>query len=115
MRRTETGINPDAIARARIGILFSRAFLVFPENPALGARYISLGRKIALRHAIRLGKMRELYCKNCNSPRIPGRTAKYRALPGKILSITCLVCGETNRRKLGERLENGAKTPVKKP
>jgi len=115
MRGKESGINVDAIARARIEILFSRAVRVFPENPALGARYISLGRKIALRHAIRLGKMRELYCKNCNSPRIPGVTAKYRATGGQFLSVSCLVCGETNRRKLGERREKGAKTPVKKP
>lgn len=87
-------MNANEIAKTRCEKLLKMAGEVYSEEPALAKRYVSLARKISMRHRISLGN--SSYCKKCNTVFIPGKTLKVRLERGIRLN-TCSNCGFTRR------------------
>lgn len=85
-----------SIARERIEKLLTLA-----EEEALagnierGRRYVELARKIGMRTNTRMPK-EFMFCKQCDSPLIPGRNCRVR-LRSNHISIRCLNCGHIRR------------------
>lgn len=93
------------IAEERIKILFNLAFKVLKENPERSRRYIELLRKIALKTNYRLKKLKRKFCKVCNTPLLPGLTARVRlSKKHKTINVTCLFCGKVYRYPYKPRL-----------
>lgn len=90
-------MNVNEIARERCEKLFELAKASSDEK--LAKRYVSLARKIAMRHRIHLKKD---YCRNCLTPFVEGRTVKTRVL-NKTLQKTCLACGAKARKPVKKR------------
>ena len=87
-------MNPNAIALSRCRKLIGLARQVHSEEPALAKRYISLARKIAMRHRLPLGK--KDFCRKCGVVFIPGRTLRVRVSPSKTAVLyTCISCNNT--------------------
>ncbi len=59
-------------------------------------REIKKTKKLAMRHNIKLGEKRKLFCKKCFSP-YKNSSIKIKK---NILSITCENCGHTSRWKI---------------
>ncbi|MFH1056420.1 MAG: ribonuclease P [Candidatus Micrarchaeota archaeon] len=87
-------MNANEIARKRCEKLLLMAREVYSKEPSLAKRYVSLARKISMRHRISLGS--QSYCKKCNTIFIPGNTLKVRLERGIRLYI-CSNCGFTRR------------------
>ncbi len=87
-------MNANEIAMRRCGKLLSLAAEVHAADPALAKRYVTLARKIAMRHRLSLGNGK--FCKKCGTIFIPGRTLKTRLAKGLRLN-TCVSCGFTRR------------------
>ena len=84
-------------ANERILFFFSRAKAVFPEDPALANRYISLARKYAMKYKIRLSKeLKRQFCKHCYRLFVPGKTVRIRTSRGKVVYF-CLNCKKFTR------------------
>jgi ribonuclease P protein subunit RPR2 len=87
-------MNPNAIALSRCRKLILLAREVYADEPALAKRYISLARKIAMRHRIPLGK--KDFCRRCGTVFIPGVTLRVRVSPSKTAVLyTCISCTNT--------------------
>ena len=95
-------MNANDYARQRCEKLFSLARQMLGKDDGLAKRYVSLAKKIAMRHRIHLPKE---YCKKCLTVRVEGKTVKTRLAKGTV-EKTCLQCGEKTRRPF--------KTPQKK-
>ena len=67
---------------------------MWKKNPALAKRYVSIARRLAMRHRVRLGSKR--FCKKCGVPWIPGATLRVR-LSGKKALYICLACNKVKR------------------
>ena len=81
----------DQIAKRRIETLFSLAKEFYPKDKTLSKRYVSLARKIAMRHRLSLGSKQ--FCKKCNTVFIAGTTLKVRVSPFKTAVLyTCNIC-----------------------
>lgn len=79
-------------ANEKILFFFSKAREVFPDDPALANRYVSLARKQAMRHKIRLPReLRRLFCRHCYRLLVPGKTVRIRTHRGKVVYF-CLNC-----------------------
>ena len=90
------------IAKERIKILFSLALKATRKNKMERARrYIYLMRKIGMRYNVRLPReIKRKFCKNCNTPLIPGKTSSVRIdSKRKIIVIKCLSCKKVYRRQ----------------
>lgn len=87
-------MDANKIAKERCEKLLRMAREVYAKEPALAKRYVTLARKISMRHRISLGNA--AYCKKCNTIFIPGKTLKTRLSKGIRLNI-CLSCGFTRR------------------
>jgi len=82
------------IASKRIETLFEQA----EKRPSFAKRYVSLARKMASRHKVRIPqKWKSRFCKACSAFLIPGRNAVIRMRSG-IQVITCLECKTVKRR-----------------
>lgn len=91
------------IARERIAILFERAREAFPLNPALADRYVSLARKISMKHRVRLDReLRRQFCHHCYCFLVPGANARVRIYRGRV-TVTCLACHRRMRYPLRRR------------
>ena len=96
----------NKIAQERINVLLELAKKMHSRDKELAERYVSLARKIGMRHRIRIGNKR--FCKKCNSIWIPGKTLKVRASrKNKLVLYVCLNCGAV--KKFGY-----ARKPLKK-
>lgn len=87
-------MDANKIAKERCEKLLKMAREVYASEPTLAKRYVSLARKISMRHRISLGNGE--YCKKCNTVFIPGRTLKTRIAKG-IRINTCVSCGFMRR------------------
>ena len=87
-------MDANKIAKERCTKLLKMAREVYTAEPALAKRYVSLARKISMRHRISLGN--EAYCKKCNTIFIPGKTLRVRIAKGIRLN-TCVSCGFMRR------------------
>ena len=64
---------------------------IYGEDEALSKRYVSLARKIAMRHRLPLGS--KSFCKKCGVVFIPGKTLRVRVASSKKAVIyECLAC-----------------------
>ncbi|MEK6954896.1 MAG: ribonuclease P [Candidatus Micrarchaeota archaeon] len=87
-------MNLDNIAMGRCEKLLLMAKEMYDEDKALSKRYVSLARKIAMRHRLPLGS--KSFCKKCGSIFIPGKTLKVRVASSKKGVIyECLKCNAT--------------------
>lgn len=86
------------IARERIVDLFALA-----EREAQGThskladRYVRLARRIGMRYNLRFPpELREMYCRQCSTYWVEGRTVRTRLRRGRRVR-TCLACGRERR------------------
>ena len=89
------------LAKERIEILIASALREKDEE--LAGRQATLAKKIAMRHRVRLPySIRQLFCKECKTFIVPGRTARIRVGRSntKAVRVTCSKCGHTYRRVL---------------
>ncbi|HIH20251.1 TPA: ribonuclease P [Candidatus Micrarchaeota archaeon] len=93
-------MNVNEIAKQRCEKLLCMAREIYAKEPALAKRYVTLARKIAMRHRISLGN--KSFCKKCNTVFIPGQTLKIRIGRGLRL-YTCVSCGITRRFPLQQK------------
>jgi len=89
----------DSAARKRIDVLLSLSKAAYLEGEQkLSVRYVSLARKIAMRHRLKIGV--ESFCKHCNQTFCrQGVTHKVRIIAGKPYRV-CASCGK--RRMAGK-------------
>ncbi|MBN1785491.1 MAG: hypothetical protein JW825_00675 [Candidatus Methanofastidiosa archaeon] len=67
------------------------------EHPERAKRYVEIARDIILKHKVSLPlDKKRLFCKECNTPLVPGKTARVRTRAQRV-SITCLNCGNVKR------------------
>ena len=87
------------IARERIKILLDLAKKEAKKNLERSRRYVQLARTIGKRYNIRLTREQKAsFCKACNTPLIPGYTAKVWLDPKtKTIVIKCLKCNKIYR------------------
>lgn len=91
------------IAREHINILVKSALK--ERDEVLAARQARQVKKIAMRFRIRLPyEARQLFCKKCKAFIVPGRSARMRVgrARTRAVRITCLRCGYTYRKILGQ-------------
>ncbi|SFM66272.1 ribonuclease P protein component 4 [Methanolobus profundi] len=85
------------IAMERIEYLFTLAKEEFPASPNRSKRYVSLARKIGMRHRVSIpADLKRNFCRNCGSLLVPGSNSRTRLKNGYIL-MTCLECGSIKR------------------
>jgi ribonuclease P protein subunit RPR2 len=85
------------IANERIQILFRLAEEEFDKHPERSHRYVSLARKISMRHRVRMPKwLKRRICKGCGRFLVYGKNARVR-LKNRRTCITCLECGRVMR------------------
>jgi ribonuclease P protein subunit RPR2 len=59
--------------------------------------YVRLARRIAERNRVRLPReFRRFTCDSCDAYLVPGRNARVRLQPGRVV-VTCELCGEIAR------------------
>jgi ribonuclease P protein subunit RPR2 len=96
-RRTIDKRKAKKIARERMDLLFIKAREVHSQDRELARRYVTLARRIGMRHNVRLTKKDKLdACKNCNSILVPGITCRVRTHAARVV-ITCLECNHVRR------------------
>jgi len=85
------------IASRHIERLLELSFDNLEKRPERSRRYVKLARDIIRKHKVQLSKEQKLrFCKECNTPLLPGKTCRVRTSSGMI-SITCLHCGSVRR------------------
>lgn len=93
-------MNANEIAMKRCEKLLSMAKEAYAAEPKLAKRYVTLARKISMRHRLALGNQK--FCKKCGTVFIHGVTLKTRLAKGLRLN-TCVSCGFTRRFPLKAR------------
>src|SRR3989344_206440 len=89
--------SADQIAKERCAVLLSMAVERWRQgDKVLAKRYVSLAKRIAMRHRFPLGS--GLACKKCGVPLVSGLTAKTRIGTQKMLLTICLECGEVVKK-----------------
>ncbi len=87
----------DEIAAERIQTLFALATQRLKDRPEYARRYVSLARKIAMRHRLKIGAAN--YCKKCGTPLVPGVSARVRTDPKtREVVWACLHCRNPRAR-----------------
>jgi len=81
------------IARRRCEKLIALAKKNWVEDEKLALRYVTLARKIAMRHRLKLGS--KDFCRKCNTP-FNSKTMKKRLVKGFVV-LECLNCGSKRR------------------
>ena len=80
------------IARDRITILFKEAKSMFSKDKKLANKYVTLARKIAMKHKVRIPKeLKRRFCKHCYKYLMPGKNCRIRTREGKVVYY-CLEC-----------------------
>jgi ribonuclease P protein subunit RPR2 len=113
MHRTGRGKkNPVhlALAKKRIAGLYEMSFEKVREGDMdLARRYTTLAKRIGMRYTVRIPRdLKQMTCRSCMVPLIPGRTSRVR-LRGGSRVLTCTECGHSRRIGLsgGRRDEEG--------
>ena len=87
-------MNVTEIAKERCEKLLKLAKENVESEPALSKKYVSLARKIAMRHRFPLGN--KSFCKKCGVVFASGKTLKIRLEKGLRLYI-CVSCGSMRK------------------
>ena len=86
-----------AIAREKITALFLRASEINSHRPDLATRYVTLARKLAMRHKARIPPIyKRRICSHCYAYLTSGRNARIRTREGKQV-IYCMSCKHYTR------------------
>ena len=101
MHRTGRGKkNPAhlAVAKRRITALYDLSLEKVREGDLdLARRYTGLAKRIGMRYTVRIPRdLKQMTCRSCMVPLVPGRTARVRIRCGQ-RAITCHECGHTRR------------------
>ena len=83
------------VAKEKVIELFKKADSSFP-NQELVDEYVMKARRIAMKHKIRLGKLKRKFCKHCYSYLKPGVNCRIRTNEGKLV-IYCKACKRYTR------------------
>ena len=75
-------------AKEKIIELFNKAD---NSNKELANEHVKKARRIAMKHKIRLGKLKRKFCKHCYSYLKPGVNCRIRTKEGNIV-IYCMEC-----------------------
>ncbi|WP_094227870.1 ribonuclease P protein component 4 [Methanolobus psychrotolerans] len=95
--RTKNKAISKTIAQERIQYLFEIAKNELSNDSGRSERYISLARKIGMRHRVSIpAELKRNLCKKCGSLLVPGKNSRTR-LKDSYVIITCLECGEVKR------------------
>lgn len=101
MKRKEAKKEAAVIAQG----LIETAVATASQDLQLAKSQASLARKIILKFNLRFDwRLRRFYCHGCKGLIFPGRNARVRLGPHRILLITCADCNYVNRKKLRARL-----------
>jgi ribonuclease P protein subunit RPR2 len=85
------------IASKHIKRMLELAFKNLEDKPERSRRYVRIAKDIVKKHKVQLtSDQKRQFCKKCNMPLVPGRTARVRTSSGMV-SITCLHCGNIKR------------------
>jgi len=85
------------IAKERILSLFKQAEQIFSKNQTLANRYVTLGRKLAMKVRIRIPiELKRKFCKHCYKFLMPGKNSRIRTKNGKVI-ISCFECKKFTR------------------
>ena len=84
------------IAVEMINDFFKKADASFNKDKAEANYFIRKARRIAMKHKIRLGKLKRKFCKHCYSYLKPGVNCRVRTNQGKVI-IYCLECKKYTR------------------
>ena len=84
-------MDARAVATERCDYLLKLACSNWKKEPSLAKRYVTMARRLAMRHRVRLGSKR--FCKKCGAPWIPGVSLRVRLSQKKALYI-CLGCNK---------------------
>lgn len=91
------------LALERINRLFQLARDNVKTHPERSRRYVGLATTIAKRYTVRLdSKTKRSFCKNCNTPLVPGLTEVVRTSKGRVWHI-CTFCGVRKGYPYGNR------------
>ncbi|MFQ5406305.1 MAG: ribonuclease P protein component 4 [Candidatus Micrarchaeia archaeon] len=112
-KKKSGGTEKDAarLAKRQADELLGLAKKTLDEDEKLSKRYVSLARKIAMRHRVKLGN--DLFCKNCDSVFVAGKTFKSRVQEGRVV-WTCTKCGK-RQTKAVKRPKKGGILNLKTP
>ncbi|MFH0713354.1 MAG: hypothetical protein V1722_01860 [Candidatus Micrarchaeota archaeon] len=89
-------MNVNQLAKQRCTELLVLAKSTWKKDKTLAKRYVSLCRKLAMRHRLKLG--RRVFCKKCNAPFIMGETIKVRtSAKEKCVVWKCVECSNVLR------------------
>ncbi|MGM5482006.1 MAG: ribonuclease P protein component 4 [Nanobdellota archaeon] len=89
--------NIKKTARQRIKSLVNLAVSVYPKDPDLSVRYVSLARNISMKTRTKTpSEVKKKFCKNCLNPFIPGLTCRVR-LKGNNIVYYCKGCKHFKR------------------
>ena len=61
------------------------------KNQEQANEYVKKARRTAMKHKLRLGKLKRKFCKHCYSYLKPGKNCRVRTREGKVV-IYCLEC-----------------------
>ena len=87
------------IAKERINILLEESKKALKEgDKELSRNYVKKAKRIGTKYQIPLGKMKRLFCNECNIYFIPGKTLRVRTKKKDMRTVfTCLECGHVQR------------------
>lgn len=71
--------------------LFKQADACFKKDKEKANECIKKARRIAMKHKLKLGKLKRKFCKNCYSYLKPGVNCRTRTNKGKVV-IYCMEC-----------------------
>ncbi len=83
-------------AREIINDFFLKADDCFSKDKEQANKYIHKARRLAMKHKIRLGKLKRKFCKHCYCYLKPGMNARVRTNEGKLV-IYCKECKKYTR------------------
>ena len=108
--RTKRPAALTELVAERISILLALSEKEIENHPKRSHRYVLLAKKLSRRYNVRLPKLEKMrFCKKCNSPLIPGLTAKVRLNSREKCVIYACRCGE--EEKLPYKAKKKPKTP----
>ncbi|HIH86792.1 MAG TPA: ribonuclease P, partial [Methanosarcinales archaeon] len=77
MRRNDKKVWIRDMAAQRMVRLFDLAEVSFDDDPGLSKRYVSLARRIGMRHRVRLPPhLKRKVCKRCGAYLVPGTSCR---------------------------------------
>jgi RNase P subunit RPR2 len=81
----------------RVELLEELALECANRDFSLATGYARMAVRLKRRHRLRVGRL--MMCKGCDSPLVPGVSARVRKR--RHMTITCLRCGRVIRKRVG--------------